>query len=117
MPQDFKTNREGEVDASGDLEVAVQTIRGHSYSVISGASADTAVKATPGTIYRVSVWAVGGSDATVKLYDGTAAAGTQIDEIDGRVVSTVDIGTYCATSIHVATVDSDDTLRVTVTYV
>ena len=91
---------------------------GYLYAVVSGASADTTIKATPGTIRRIKVWAVGAGSSKVEVYDGTAAAGTKIDDILVTAVnpSDTDLNIYCKTSIHVKTTDSGGAMRVTITY-
>ena len=75
---------------------------------IAGAAADTAVSTNPGVIYGVIIGTAGAASSLVKLYDG-AVSGTPIAEIMGDVDNPVFIGplyAFCASSIHVATVDS-----------
>ena len=90
---------------------------GYVYAVIAGASADTTIKSTPGTIRRIKVWAVGAASSKVEVYDGTVAAGTKIDDILGTAVNPGDsaLDVYCKTSIHVKTTDSGGAMRVTIT--
>ena len=94
-------------------------VDGDKYVVISGASADTTVKATGGTLAKVHIWAVGAASSKIELYDGTAAAGTKIGEILGTAVTRpgdCDFQFYCATSIHAKTTDSGGAMRITVTF-
>jgi hypothetical protein len=83
-------------------------------TAISGASADTAVKAGAGVVRGVMVNAAGAASSTISVYDGSVA-GTAFAVIDGTQVGRFfEFDANCATSIHVKTVDSGGTLRLTV---
>ena len=86
------------------------------WAIITGASADTTIKARPGRLRRVRVWTVGAASSKIELYDGTVAAGTKLDELVLTAVVTLDIGVYCASSIHAKTTDSGGTAKVRVDY-
>jgi len=85
---------------------------------VAGATADTEVKASPGVLARVAVTTAGAASSTVKLFDGTVAAGTQIGgDIDGtKVMAEYTYFCYFDSSLHIETVDSGAGLEVTITY-
>ncbi len=81
---------------------------------VSGASADTAIKTTPGMIYGILVGTAGAASSLISLYDG-AVSGTAYAEIDGTVVKFHGpLKVNHAASIHIKTVDSGGNLEVTV---
>ena len=95
---------------------STQTDDACEWTVITGASADTTIKAREGRLRRVRVWTVGAASSKIELFDGTAAAGTKLDELVLTAIATLDIGVYCASSIHAKTTDSGGTAKVRVDY-
>jgi hypothetical protein len=85
-------------------------------TAISGAHADTAVKTSAGVLCSVLVTKAGASGSTITLYDGSVATGTVIGVIDGTQLAPWPFCANIVTSLHVATVDSGGTLRLTVTW-
>ena len=84
-------------------------------TLISGASADTTIKAGPGILARVLIHTVGAGSSTVSLYDG-AVSGTAFAVLDGTTLADRPLDVWCRSSIHVKTVDSGGAMRVLVTW-
>jgi len=76
--------------------------------------ADTAVKATSGIVRGVMINTAGAALSTISVYDG-AVSGTAFAVIDATQVGKFfEFDAQCGTSIHVKTVDSGGTLKITV---
>ena len=83
-------------------------------TAISGAVADTAIKASRGAFRGVIINTVGNAGSTISVYDG-AVSGTAFAVISGATRGVlVPYDALCSTSIHVKTVDTGGTIHVTV---
>jgi len=80
---------------------------------ISGAVADTAIKASRGIVHGVMINAAGAASSTISVYDG-AVSGTAFAIIDATQAGKFfEFDALCSTSIHIKTIDSGGTLRLT----
>jgi len=85
-------------------------------TVVSGAQADQTIKAGKGKWLGLRVWAVGAASSKIEVYNGTVAAGTKIDDIDGTAAGYHERNWHFSVSLHVKTTDSGGAMRVTVAY-
>jgi hypothetical protein len=95
------------VDTTLDV---VKIIQENSFLLITGAAATTVVKASPGVLHTLNVYV---ATTTIKVYDGPAATGTQIAEIDA-VAGQWTFDAAFGTNLTIVT--TGDTGVMTVTY-
>ena len=101
---------------------AIRPMDVHSFNSerISGAVADTTVKGRPGTLGSIIIEVAGAGSSTITVYDGAVSGGTLIAQVAGDGASVLPhpcfYNIYCATSIHVVTVDGGGTMRVVITH-
>jgi len=90
------------------------SIPAYNKTPISGAVADTTIKASRGIARSVMINTAGAALSTISVYDG-ATSGTAFAVIDATQVGKFfQFDADCPTSIHVKTIDSGGTLQISV---
>ena len=84
---------------------------------VQGVQADQTILAGPGILGSIQITQAGDSNSTVKVFDGTVAAGTQIGgTIYGASRSSTTYVVYVDDSIHIETVDASEAIDILVRY-
>lgn len=95
------------------------SVKGYEYYILSGPGTFPAPKTGGTVLHSIRVWAAGGTESTIELFDGSLAEAHKFDEIPGTAVGFYLMQVYCKTRLLVkvnAPVGVPSTLRARVNY-